>query len=124
MLTATGFGIITTAIFTLMPELLVALFIDTSTHAAQIAIDGLPYFASGFIFFILNICLSGYYQSIERMKPATIIMLMRGLLFLLPCFHLLPTLIGTEGIWLATPLAEAVTLAIAVAGIRIKKGHL
>lgn len=116
MLTATGFGIITTAIFTLMPELLVALFIDTSTRAAQIAIDGLPYFASGFIFFILNICLSGYYQSIERMKPATIIMLMRGLLFLLPSFHLLPMLIGTEGIWLATPLAEAITLAIAVAG--------
>ncbi len=27
-----------------------------------------------------------------------------------------------EGIWLATPLAEAITLAIAVAGTRIKKG--
>ena len=27
-----------------------------------------------------------------------------------------------KGIWLATPLAEAITLAIAVAGIRIKKG--
>lgn len=112
--TATGIGLFTTALFVLFPEMLVALFIDTSTHAARIAIDGLPYFASGYIFFILNICLSSYYQGIERIRPAIAIMLMRGLVFLLPSFMLLPQVLGTEGIWLATPLAEALTLITAV----------
>lgn len=120
MLTATWFGIFTTAIFILFPDILVALFIDTSTPAAHIAIDGLPYFAAGFIFFILNICVSGYYQSIERLRPAIAIMLLRGLIFLIPCFILLPDAIGIKGIWLATPLAEAITL-ILVAIIALRK---
>lgn len=120
LLTSTWLGLFTTAVFVLCPDMLVALFIDTSTPAARIAIDGLPYFATGFIFFILNICMSGYYQSVERMRPATTIMLMRGLIFLLPCFIFLPEFIGTKGIWLATPLAETVTFVLAVVVSKIK----
>ena len=58
---------------------------------------------------------------IKKMEPATIIMLMRGLLFLIPSFHLLPMLIGTEGIWLSTPLAEALTFAMTVLSWRVRK---
>ena len=38
------------------------------------------------------------------------ITLMRGFVLLTLCFYGLPLLLGTVGIWLATPLAEVLTL--------------
>lgn len=80
--------------------------------AARIAIEGFPYFAAGIIFFILNVAIIGYYQSIEQVKRATVMVFLRGLVFLLPSFIMLPKLLGIPGIWLAMPLAEALTLAV------------
>lgn len=41
--------------------------------------------------------------------------LLRGLVFLVPSFVLMPLLLGEKGIWLAMPLSELLTfLAIAV----------
>ena len=41
--------------FTLFPQHMVHLFIADSDPAAQIAIEGFPYFATGFLFFIMNL---------------------------------------------------------------------
>ena len=71
------------------------------SEAAKIAIHGFPYFASGFVFFIVNIAVVGYFQSVERIKPATIFALLRGFVFLIPSFILLPKFLGVSGIWLA-----------------------
>ena len=47
------------------------LFLDPATHAARIAIEGLPWFALGFICFIVNLTAIGYYQSLERVGVAS-----------------------------------------------------
>lgn len=91
---------------------MVALFVDTASDAGQIAIYGFPYLATGIIFFILNVSFVGYYQSIEKIKSATLLVFLRGFALLIPCFILLPHLFGTIGIWLAMPVAEAVTSII------------
>ena len=56
-------------------------------------------FASGFVFFAVNIVSIGYFQSVERPRPALAVTVLRGL----------------EGIWLAVPLAEALTFAVVAA---------
>lgn len=56
-----------------------------------------------------------YYQSVEQIRRATTFVFLRGLALLVPCFILLPRLLGTEGIWLAMPAAEFTTLAIILA---------
>lgn len=113
-------GIISTAAFTLFPKLLVGLFLPLDNAAAQIAVSGFPYYSAGFIFFVLNLSVIGYYQSLERIKPATVFALMRGFLFLVPIFLLLPKTMGTEGIWLSLPLSEILTSVMIAAyfGIR------
>ena len=119
LLLSTSFsvGVVLALLFSLLPEPLVALFVDTESVAAHIAIDGFPYFATGIIFFILNVAIIGYYQSIERIGRAILLVSLRGLIFLLPCFVLLPRLYGEVGIWLAMPIAELLTLvAIVVSG--------
>lgn len=80
-------GIISTVAFILFPELLVGLFLRIDNTAARIAIEGFPYYGVGFIFFILNLSVIGYYQSIERVKPAITFAVLRGFIFLFPWFH-------------------------------------
>jgi Na+-driven multidrug efflux pump len=93
------------------------LFIDVACEAGQIAVEGLPLFASGFMFFIMNICIVGYYQSIEKIGPSVTVMLLRGVVLLLPCFYILPELFGSAGIWLAAPVAELATVFLFVSGL-------
>lgn len=104
-------GIVITSLFTGGPHLLVRLFVRPDSAAFQIAVEGFPYFSIGFVFFIFNLSTIGYYQSIERIKPATFFAFLRGFLFLIPSFILLPKMLGTNGIWLALPLSEILTTA-------------
>ena len=108
--TSGGIGIVVTCCFFFFPYELVALFVDPQSPAGQIAISGFPYFATGVIFYILNVSIAGYYQSMERIRPATWIVFFRGLIFLIPSFILLPVWWGETGIWLAMPMSEALTL--------------
>ena len=68
--------------------------------------------AVGFTLSIINVAAIGYYQSVERALPATIFSLSRGIVCLVPCFILLPLVLGVPGIWLALPAAEALTLVL------------
>lgn len=98
---------------------IVSLFIDRSYGAYDIAVQGLPYFAVGYLFFAVNIVGIGYYQSIERAGRATVVTLLRGVVFMLIGFLGLPPLLGVPGIWLAVPLAEALTL-LCIAGFYLR----
>ena len=109
--------------FTLFPQQLVHLFIADSDPAAQIAIEGLPYFAAGFLFFILNLVAIGFLQSIKKMAPATIFALLRGVVFLFPAFLLLPEFIGVKGMWLALPLSELLTFVVVVGYMFFKRSR-
>lgn len=93
---------------------IISLFINPSDEAYDIAAKGIPYFAIGYLFFAFNMVGIGYYQSIEQAKRATIITLSRGTIFMLAGFLLLPRLWGIEGIWLAVPLTELLTLLLII----------
>lgn len=121
--TAAICGLTVTAAFVLLPGWLVGLFVSLDNGAAKIAVDGFPYFASGFLFFIFNVTAVGYFQSVERVKPATTFALMRGFILLIPSFLVMPSLLGTHGIWLAMPVAEAAT-ALAVMCFYLKRRNL
>ena len=87
--TAVVCGILPTLLFMFFPQWLVALFLDTTTPAAQMAIEGFPYYCTGFVFFVLNLAAIGYYQSVERVIPATAFALLRGVVFFGPVLSLL-----------------------------------
>ena len=105
-------GMVVMALFLFMPHLLVSLFLNPASTAARIAQDGFPYYAIGIPFFILNVAIVGYCQSIERMSAAMTFVFLRGVGLLIPVFLLLPLLLGSEGIWLSMPLVEILTLAV------------
>ena len=87
---------------------IVAMFLEPGCPAYGIATKGIPYFASGFICFALNIAWIGYYQSIELARKAMLFMLLRGIILMSICFLALPHLLGEKGLWLAVPCAELI----------------
>lgn len=113
--TSVGCGLLATVMFTLCPHWLIGLFISTSNPSAQLAIAGFPLFSVAFVPFIVNLCAIGYFQSVERLRPATVFALLRGFILLVPSFILLPELLGTSGIWLALTLSETITTILLIA---------
>ena len=116
-------GMIVMLLFILIPDWLVALFVDTQSKSGQLAIEGFPYYALGIIFFILNVAITGYYQSIERITVSTLYVCLRGCILLVPCFIILPPLLGIKGIWLAMPMAEILTMIICIPFLYYKKDY-
>lgn len=109
--TGMAFGLVVSALFIFFPKALTGLFVDVQSQAGLLATRGLPLFGCGAMFYILNIALIGYYQSIKKIRKSTIFMVLRGFVFLIPLFFLLPVLAGTPGMWLTMPASEILTTA-------------
>ncbi len=110
--TATICGVLATMFLSLAVKPLVGLFLQAGTKAYEIAISGLPLFAYSAIFFAMNVAIIGYYQATEQNTRATLCMLFRGLIFLVPAFILMPMFIFPQGMWLAVPVTECMTLGV------------
>lgn len=93
---------------------LVSLFISTGTNAFRIGAEGFPYFALSFVLFSFNMVVIGFWQSVERVAESVFFMLLRGLVFLVPVFVWLPSVMGVRGLWLAVPLSEMLTCMVIV----------
>mgnify|MGYP002542287423 CR=1 FL=1 len=112
LVTAVVCGAVFFVLTALFSRQVVALFIDSSNPAYDIAVSGIPLFASGFIFFAVNIVSIGYFQSVERARPAMVVTVLRGFVFMVICLFGLPLLLKVPGIWMAVPLAEVLTFLV------------
>lgn len=52
----------------------------------------------------------GYFQSLEKVTSAAFFALLRGFIFLIPAYLVLPVVFGEAGIWLAMPVSEFLTM--------------
>lgn len=107
-----GVGVLSALI--LGDHLIVSAFLKPSEPSYQLAINGLPWFATCSLFFALNVAFVGYYQSITKAKRAMIYTMLRGIVFAVLGFMTLPRLLGTIGLWTAIPTAEMITLIIII----------
>ncbi len=100
---------------------LAGIFLEASEHAYTIAKAGLPLLGLCALPFAINITFIGYYQSCERATRSIIYMLLRGIIFMVPGFILLPELLGSAGLWIAIPLSELITTIIITLGYLASK---
>lgn len=112
MATAVGCGVGISLLVAIMSHVVAGLFLGDATVPLQLCEQGLPLFAAGFLFMTINLVLIGYEQSLEHARAATAFMLLRGFVLIIACFLLLPALMGTDGLWLAMPASELITLLI------------
>ncbi|MCM1052313.1 MAG: MATE family efflux transporter [Paenibacillus sp.] len=93
-------------------RLLTSIFLDPAVPAFSLATSGLPFLGLCALPFALNITFIGYYQSCERAGRSIAYMLLRGVVFMVPGFIILPRIFGEAGLWLAIPVSETLTLAV------------
>lgn len=100
--------------------ILTGIFLDPSEEAYAIARTGLPLLGLCALPFALNITFIGYYQSCEKSGRSIIYMLLRGIVFMIPGFILLPRVFGVPGLWLAIPASELLTLLLITAAYLLR----
>lgn len=112
VIVAAGTGLLVSAGVYAASGLLSICFLDSSTNAYALAERGLPLFALGFMPFVLNVVLIGYFQSIEESRRASIFMLLRGYVGMLVLALIVPNILGEAGLWLTVPASETLTLLL------------
>ncbi len=117
--TAVGMGLLGMTFLGFEGGIVSSTFLPVSSHAFTLCRHGLPLFSLAFLFITVNIVLIGYMQSTEQSTSATLFTLLRGFVLCIPSFILLPMVIGNDGLWMALPLAEALTTVCIVAAWRM-----
>lgn len=99
-------------------HVLVSLFGVSSGEIKTLAIQGIKLFFTGYLFMGINFIYMTYFQSIGQIRPAILIIVMRGFILLFAALWTLPQWIGVNGVWLALPVAELLVAFVLVAFTR------
>lgn len=114
MLFTLAFAFSIMLLFICFTRSIVTLFIpDTASAAWGYAVAGLPLFATDYLFFGINIIIIGYYTSIERLRRAISLTVLRGILPVV-FFFTLPLLLDVNSIWLAVAAGDITTTVVIV----------
>lgn len=116
-------GLVSTVSIASAAHGIVSLFIDPSCEAGRLAVAGLPVYATCAVFFAVNIAYIGYFQSVGSALRAAVFTLLRGAVYLVPLFLILPRLFGDMAVWAAIPASEILTLlTIIISRMVMKRG--
>lgn len=94
------------------------IFLPEGSPAYELAISGLYIYATGFLFCGVNIYASAFFTALSNGKVSAFISLMRTFVFISVAVLVLPIYMGLDGVWIAVPLAEFLTIWISVYLIR------
>lgn len=108
------FAVAIMTIFWIFAPTIISIFLERGSETFELAAAGLPVFALGFLPMGFNISAIGFFQSTEKSLISILLTLMRGFIFIVAAFILLPRVIeGTTGLWLALPASELLTALFA-----------
>lgn len=118
-------SVVTFALCMCFPKIITGFFTrDLST--TLITARGLRLYVSMFIFTGFQVVTSILFQSVNKAGVSILLSTTRQLLFLVPCLLLLPSWLGTDGVWLSQAVADLLA-ALVTAGVllyHLRKGAL
>ncbi len=106
----TSLGCIIALIF---PHYIARMF-TVDTNLVNITASGLSIYASTFFVVGFHIIVTNYFQSIGRAKISIFLSLSRQILLLIPFILLFPPIWGLTGAWMAQPVSNIISAAIAI----------
>lgn len=93
---------------------IVAIFSEGDPELASIARTAITFVTLHYLMSFANIIGSSFHTAVERPIESAIISLCRSIIFVLLPLFLLTPIIGSLGIWICTPIAEALTLLVSI----------
>ena len=115
VLSCCAIGLLVSGLFLFFPEALISLFLrEGEDRTVEIALTFIALFWPAFLFNGMNITLASYFTALHKPLQSATIAVSRSLV--LPALGLLflPFWFGDNGVYLAIPLAEALTFVIAI----------
>lgn len=97
-----------------LSPILVSIFAGNGTEIYDITLNGFNLFQISFLLSGVNIFTSGMFTAFSNGKISALLSVLRTFIFLSTGIIFLPSLIGVDGVWLAVPLAETLTLAFSL----------
>jgi len=91
------------------PVQLITLFAQGNDELIDIGTNGLRIFFAVLPIIGFQIVSSNYFQAVGKPKQAAILSLSRQVLFLIPALLILPRYFELNGVWMATPIADALS---------------
>lgn len=120
--TAAAFAVLWTGTVMLFPVAIIHIFMSATPVIVSIAPRIIRLYGLSFLLLPFNVFSTYYFQAVLKPRIAFMITVCRGLIVSGGMILLLP-LIGNEtGLWLAMPVTELITAAVAVYGMRENKG--
>ena len=93
---------------------IIDIFAKENMHVFYIALKGFFIFAFSFLFTGINIFSAAMFTAFSNGKIASIIMFLRTLVFLSLAILLLPLILNINGIWLAVPTTEFLSILVSI----------
>ena len=105
------------------PHLAVGMF-NKDPELTDITISGMRIFLLSMPIIGIQMTASNYYQAVGKSTKAMIIGLTRQVIFLIPCFIILPKFFGLTGVWAAGPIADTLAVIVSLIAIIIEMRSL
>lgn len=107
-------SIVTFVVSLLLSDVLVGIFIPAGTPVFDLSVHGYSIFAIGFLFMGLNGFASAMFTALNDGRVSAILSFFRTLVFIVVSALVLPSILGLDGVWLAIPLAELLSIGMTI----------
>jgi len=115
VISAFAVGVSVSALFLFAPEFLVSLFLgEGEMETSLIALEFIAFFWPAFLFNGMNITLASYFTALHKPLQSAAIAISRSLVLPGAGLLLLPGWLGDRGVYVAIPIAEAITFVLAL----------
>ncbi|MEG0664516.1 MAG: MATE family efflux transporter [Clostridia bacterium] len=94
--------------------IITSIFVKSDSNVFEIAKNGFLLFSISYLFIGVNIFTSSMFTALSNGFVSALISFLRTFLFLIVSIIVLPQIIGENGVWLAIPLAEILTLFVSI----------
>jgi len=106
-------ALVSSALFLIFDKEILSMYRPTPEVMA-LAVDFVKYFAVSMVLMSFTNVIGVYYQAVGQGLPALILSSARQGIFLIPCILVLPKMIGLQGVFIAQPIADILTLALTI----------
>lgn len=95
-------------------ETAIGIFIPPTSDTFPLAKRGLLIYSMGYLFMGINVFMSSFFTALSNGRVSATLSCSRTLVFIVVCLFTLPQFLGTDGVWLAVPIAELLSFFLSV----------
>ena len=93
---------------------IIGIFATQDSSVFSLAMEGFRIFSISLLFMGINIYISSLFTALNNGKISGILSFLRTLVFLITLLMILPSILGTIGVWISMPLAEILSVLVAI----------